>query len=372
MRKQFSVILLFFQLIFFTLQAQEKRLSLENSVLGRYREFNPANITGLKWIKNLDSYSWINNNSLWVQKAGNEKEESVLQLDDLNPILASKGFPPFRKLENVSWIAENQILLLDGDNWIVFNIKAKTIVYSIKRPEKSENEFFSEEARALAFTIDKNVYFTDSSGNLVQLSHDPDRNYVNGKTVSRNEFGINKGIFWSPAGNFLAFYRKDESRVGDYPIINIDTRIETVHLTKYPMAGMPSERISLGVYNIKQKSLVYIENDSASDKYLTCISWSPDEKYIFIAVLNRAQNHMWLNKYDAVTGMKIKTLFEEENPKYVEPNATLLFRIMVILSGSAREMGTGIFIYMILKEDSCGKLQRVHGWRRDLLGSCLI
>ncbi|HNW53925.1 MAG TPA: DPP IV N-terminal domain-containing protein, partial [Bacteroidales bacterium] len=54
-------------------------------------------------------------------------------------------------------------------------------------------------------------------------------------------------------------------------------------------------------------------------QYLTNGSWSPDEKYIFIAVLNRDQNHMWLNKYDAVTGAFVKTLFEETDNEYVEP-----------------------------------------------------
>lgn len=325
MRKQSAILLILSQLILINLSAQDKILNLENAILGRYREFNPENINGLQWRKNLDSYSWIKNNTLLIQKVGNEKEESALQLDDLNSVLASKGYLPIRKLENIKWLSEIEILLSDENNWLVFNIRSKTIVYAIKCPDNSENEFFSEKARALAFTKDNNVYFKDSSGNQVQLSHDSDKNFVNGHIVSRNEFGINRGIFWSPEGNFLAFYHKDESHVSDYPIINVDSRIETVHLTKYPMAGMPSERVSLGVYNLQQKSLVYIENDSSSDKYLTCISWSPDEKYIYIAILNRAQNHMWLNKYDANTGLKIKTLFEEENPKYVEPNAALEF-----------------------------------------------
>jgi dipeptidyl-peptidase-4 len=325
MKKRFAILLFFSQLFLVQLLAQEKTLSLENAILGRSKEFNPENLNGLQWVKNKDSYSWIKNSALIVQKAGSETEEAMLQLDEFNSVLTKSGYQPFRRFGNMSWISENKILFTERELWCVFNINEKTIDYSIRKPEKSENEAFSEQAKSLAFTIGNNIYFKDTSGSQIQLSHDDNKNFVNGKSVSRNEFGIKKGIFWSPAGNYIAYYRKDESRISDYPIMNIDTRIESVHMAKYPMAGMPSERVSLAVYDIKQKSMVYIENDSSSDKYLTCVSWSPDEKNIFIAVLNRAQNHMWLNKYDVQTGIKIKTLFEEENPKYVEPNSELEF-----------------------------------------------
>ncbi len=325
MRMHFTVLILLAQIIFYHLTAQEQSLSLVNAVLGRSKEFNPENLTSLQWRSKMESYSWIKDNTILSQNAGNDATESLLNLDDVNKVLVKAGFKPLSKFQNIKWISGNQLLLNDEEHWFEFNVKDKSLDFLVKTPEKSENADFSSEAKAIAYTLENNVYIRDSTGNQIAVSHDENRNFVNGKTVSRNEFGIKKGIFWSPRGNFMAFYRKDESRVADYPILNIDTRIETVHLSKYPMAGMPSERVSLGVYNLKQKSLMYLENDSASDKYLTCISWSPDEKYIYMAVLNRAQNHMWLNKYDALTGQKIKTLFEEENPKYFEPTAELEF-----------------------------------------------
>jgi dipeptidyl-peptidase-4 len=61
------------------------------------------------------------------------------------------------------------------------------------------------------------------------------------------------------------------------------------------------------------------------DHYLTCVTWSPDQKYIYIAILNRGQDHLLLNKYDAATGEKVRTLFEESDPKYVHPTHSLAF-----------------------------------------------
>ena len=65
-------------------------------------------------------------------------------------------------------------------------------------------------------------------------------NIVLGESVHRNEFGINGGLFWSPKGNRLAFYRMDQSMVVDYPIVNTKAREAEVRNIKYPMAGMKS------------------------------------------------------------------------------------------------------------------------------------
>jgi dipeptidyl-peptidase-4 len=70
---------------------------------------------------------------------------------------------------------------------------------------------------------------------------------------------------------------------------------------------------------------ITIQTTGDKEQYLTNVSWSADEKYVLIAIVNRAQNHMWLNKYDAKTGAFIKTLFEEQNKKYVEPEHPAVF-----------------------------------------------
>jgi dipeptidyl-peptidase-4 len=139
------------------------------------------------------------------------------------------------------------------------------------------------------------------------------------------EFGISKGIFWSNSGKLLAFYRMDQSMVADYPIIDWTTRPAHNVNIKYPMAGDKSHQVTLGVYNAETKNVVYIKTGEPVEQYLTNIAWSPDDKYVYIAVLNREQNHMKLNQYDGVTGDFVKTLFEEKDDKYVEPLVPMLF-----------------------------------------------
>jgi dipeptidyl-peptidase-4 len=91
------------------------------------------------------------------------------------------------------------------------------------------------------------------------------------------------------------------------------------------MAGMTSEEVTLGVYHLKKDITVFMKTGDPKDQYLTSITWGPEGNFIYIGVLNRDQNHLKLNKYDATTGDYVSTLFEEKNDKYVEPEHPLYF-----------------------------------------------
>ena len=147
-----------------------------------------------------------------------------------------------------------------------------------------------------------------------------------GEYVSRNEFGIDGGTFWSPDNRKLAFYRKDESKVTSFPLLDITTRTGSLKEIKYPMAGMDSENVQLGIFDVATGETVYAAvDDFGYDRYLTNITWSPDGDMIYIQVLDRSQKHLKLNAYSAQTGDFIKTILTEDNEKYVEPFDPLYF-----------------------------------------------
>ena len=175
-----------------------------------------------------------------------------------------------------------------------------------------------------AYAKGKSLYINDGKETCVSESENPQITY--GQTVSRNEFGINGGIFWSPKGTKLAFYRKDESRVTDFPLLDISSRTGTLMSIKYPMNGMESEEIKLGIYDLESGKTVWCDvTDFGYDRYLCNISWSPDDKYVFIQVLDRAQKHMNFNMYRACDGSFVRTLFSEQDERYVEPSDPVWF-----------------------------------------------
>jgi len=180
--------------------------------------------------------------------------------------------------------------------------------------------------KPLAFTKGNNLYWRDASGTEHAITSYEDKNIVCGSTVSRNEFGIDGGIFISPDSTKIAFYRKDESKVTSFPLLDITTRTGSLREIKYPMNGMASEVVSLGVFDIAEGTTVWMDvTDFDDDRYLTNITWGPDNATIYIQVLDRSQKHVHLNSYDASTGRFIKTILTEENSRFVEPQWPIFF-----------------------------------------------
>jgi len=143
---------------------------------------------------------------------------------------------------------------------------------------------------------------------------------VYGESVSRNEFGIDGGLFPAPDGRKLAFFRKDETRVTKFPLLDISTRTGSLQEIRYPMNGMASEHISLGVYDSESGKTIYLDvNDFDEERYLTNIAWTPDSRQIWIQVVDRAQHTMHLNSYSAATGHLIRRILSEENDAWIEP-----------------------------------------------------
>ncbi|MCR5003642.1 MAG: DPP IV N-terminal domain-containing protein, partial [Bacteroidales bacterium] len=198
-------------------------------------------------------------------------------------------------------------------------------VYPRRYKSPSRTKFETPEGYYVC-DLGQKLTISDKNGDYRVVAESQDGNISFGSSVSRNEFGINNGIFWSPSGKRLAFYRKDESLVTTFPLLNIGSRTGTLVEIKYPMAGMESERISLGIYDIDLRSTVYVKvEDFKDDRYLTNVSWSPDDKYVFIQVLDRSQKHMRLNMYRADNGEFVRTILTEDNSKYVEPQDPLYF-----------------------------------------------
>ena len=199
-------------------------------------------------------------------------------------------------------------------------IEGETVDLDANKRTKHEGELeFCKASGAVAFLKDNNLWVAEADGKEHQLSFDGSREIVYGQSVHREEFGIYKGTFWSPDGQQLAFYRMDQSMVADYPQVNTFEREATLAPDKYPMAGMTSHKVTVGIFSLQTGKTIYLDLGDPTDRYFTNICWSPDGKILYLYELNRDQNHTTLDAYDTATGRKIKTLREEFSDKYVEP-----------------------------------------------------
>lgn len=222
---------------------------------------------------------------------------------------------------NVSfpWADRKQMLITLPAKYIVYDWEKNTVLSTRSIQAKGGNKDYCITTGNVAYTIDNNLYVND-----IAVTNEPD-GIVCGQSVHRNEFGISKGTFWSPQGTLLAFYRMDERMVTEYPLVDITTRIAQLNNIRYPMAGMTSHQVTVGIYHPADGSIVYLQAGDPTDRYFTNISWAPDEKSLYLIEVNRDQNHAKLCQYDAATGQLMATLFEETNPKYVEPDHPIVF-----------------------------------------------
>ena len=247
-------------------------------------------------------------------------QDKLLQWDqlmdrDLYPQREMRAFTFVPGTDKVMYLKDTAYLLFDGKKERAMTAAERTQFRNLTRPEREERVELKE----------GNLYVDDK---LVERGDG--YNIVLGESVHRNEFGIDGGLFWSPKQSKLAFYRMDQSMVVDYPLVNTKARETEPKPIKYPMAGMKSHWVTVGVYDVASWKLIYLNTARDTtvherEMYLTNIAWSPDEQYVYIAKVNREQNHMWLEQYDAATGAFMKVLFEETNPRYVEPCEPMMF-----------------------------------------------
>ena len=303
----------------FDLSAQKKVLTMEEAVMG-YHLYPRSKY--IQWQGDKNQLTYLDREGLMSESVDKGEKKVLRTVAELNKILGAelKGFP------NFSWLDANTLVIARQGTVYHIDVVKKQVKQKFTFPKGAANETYSKASNRYAYTIGNNLYYMDERGNSYTVTADEDKNIVNGQVVSRNEFGITGGIFWSPDGKKLGFYRKDESQVTNFPLLDINTRTGELKEIKYPMAGMKSELVSLGVYDIASAKTIFLDvNDFGREQYLTGITWAPESDMVYIQVLNRGQNHMRLNKYDASTGKFIATLFEEKSNTYVEPQSGLVF-----------------------------------------------
>ena len=339
MKRVFLLVCLFCMTATASFAQEKKSYTLEDVIPGGNNYFNlvPKNIPGLQWWGDVCVRTDVEN--IVTINVRNGKETVLVTLDEVNEALLNgeKPFQPTQELKqlrtlmgaSLPWGDQKVITFRQGNYMIWYDFGQKKISNLFRLNEKAANLDFCKENGYVAYTVGSNLCIAHEGEKDLQINPDEKKadpmDIVYGQAVHRNEFGIYKGTFWSPKGNCLAFYRMDQSMVTAYPQVNTTTRIATLEPDKYPMAGMTSHKVTVGVYHIQSGKTIYLQAGDPTDRYFTNISWSPDEKSIYVIELNRDQNHSQLVRYNAETGAKEAMLFEETHPKYVEPQHPIVF-----------------------------------------------
>ena len=320
--------------VFAGLVAQaQNNLTIEEATLPAQRGFATQTIYGAQWRTNSEiSYIDSSFRGLSAKSINETNVEKIVNTTDLETALSeslnesvSLRMIPF----DYHW--ENDVefsFTYQGENhkhFVVYHIETKKITKNIPFIAAATEEIVAPNKNFIAYLNNNNIELALSSGEVVQVTNDDD-GIVNGSSnTHRQEFGIDRGMWISPDGTKLLFYKKDERMVSAYPLVDFGTRIAEHKPFKYPMAGMKSEEVSLHIYDIEKQTTTQLQIAGDKEQFLTMPTWSPDSKSVYVGVLNRGQDHLKLQRYFAHNGTFDKQLFEEKSTTYVEPSQPLKF-----------------------------------------------
>ncbi|MFO0484411.1 MAG: DPP IV N-terminal domain-containing protein [Sphingobacteriia bacterium] len=303
------------------LPAQSNRMQLPDIF---NPQLYPRGLSQLGWRADTDAYSYQQGDSLlWymaTDKAVPGKPAGTLSLAQLNAARKGKAMP---NLPVLSWLDAQRLQFSFQDTLWVYDLTTQALRF-VNTVPAAEQPDLHPQTLAYAYVDGADLYIQEA-GQARNLTQNQLEGVSYGRAAHRQEFGITKGTFWSPRGSLLAFYRMDERPVSDMPMIDITQTPALNKPFKYPMAGQATQLVTVGVYALKSGQTVYLQTPDPKDTYLTNISWDPEERYVYIAELNRDQNHLQLVQYDARSGQRLRVLLEEREAKYVEPEHGPIF-----------------------------------------------
>ena len=172
---------------------------------------------------------------------------------------------------------------------------------------------FSPAGDKVAYVMDNNLHVVNlgAQGRDVQLTEEGKWNEViNGASdwVYEEEFGKDRGFFWSPDGKYIAFYRFDESEVKEFSMPIYGTLYPDPYTFKYPKAGEVNSEVSIRVVDVATGRKSVLTNVDG-DNYIPRIMWMGKTNDLMVMRMNRHQNTMELLGFD------LGVLAERGSPK---------------------------------------------------------
>ncbi|QQS32125.1 MAG: S9 family peptidase [Acidobacteriota bacterium] len=230
-----------------------------------------------------------------------------------------------------------------------FDVAGRVVKRLTNNKDEEKEADFSPDGKWVSFVRNNDLFVVEvATGNEKQLTRDGAEKIFNGYLVWVYEEelygrGNNRGYWWSPDSQRIAFLRLDESKVPKFVMANDIPIEQVVETTPYPKAGDPNPTVKLGIADINKTSFlpntsriprvgrnlpasvrrlgdavkfVDIDKYKPEDLLIARVAWTPDASSVVYQALNREQTFLDLNAAD-MDG-KAKKLLEEQTPAWVE------------------------------------------------------
>ena len=224
---------------------------------------------------------------------------------DETKVLITNGFESVYRHSGKS-----NVYVYDLRSGVLSRISNKKVMYATLSPD----------ATKVAYVSDNNLFYFDMLKKKdVQVTRDGAKNsIINGAVdwVYEEEFSMSRGFEWSPDGQFIAYYKFDESAVPYFSMDIYGKLYPDKETWKYPKAGEPNSKVDVYIHKIGKKKDVLCETGSANDQYLPRIKWM-STNFLSVQRLNRLQNKLEVLRFSYYFS-KPQIIYTEINHWYIE------------------------------------------------------
>jgi len=252
---------------------------------------------------------------------------------------------------------------------LLFTLGGNLYYYDLAKPAKdavveiSRSKDFASDATIspsgghIAYVRHQNLYAYDIANKREKpLTRDGGGPIKNGMAefIAQEEMDRSTGYWWSPDDRHMAFARVDETPVKVTERFEIAADDIATFAQRYPAAGGANVSVRLGVADVRNGAVTWIDLGPERDIYLARVDWLPDGKTLAIQRESRDQRRLDLLFADIDTGQSRVVLTETSNT-WIELHHELSFltRSREFIWASARDGFQHLYLY-----DYEGHLQR--------------
>lgn len=327
------LILVVFLVSFGGLIAQTQSVKLED--IFKNRNLYAKGIYGMQSLNDGERYLRLERDTLNIYSYKTGKKLDVMAVGkEINEKIEGEPI----SLYSYQLSADEKLLLLSSEeeaiyrhsskaNYYIWNIEKKEVT-KVVAGDKIQNPTFSPNGKKIAFVENNNLMIRDlEAQTTTQVTSDGKRNsIINGTTdwVYEEEFGFTDGFYWSPDGNYLAYYRFDESDVKEFQMTMYGDLYPEEYKFKYPKAGEANSLINIYIYDVTTGKVKPVNLGEETDIYVPRVRWSAQGNILAVYLMNRLQNQLEILAVNAANNTQ-SVLYKETNKYYIDINDDFIF-----------------------------------------------
>lgn len=227
------------------------------------------------------------------------------------------------------WADDSQAILIPASGALYYYSLADAKVEVLPTGEGFITDArLSPKGHFVSFVREQNLYVLNlETRQLTALTQDGGGAIKNAMAefVAQEEMDRMTGYWWAPDESAIAFTRIDESAVE--LVTRNEIYADGIKLTeqRYPYAGKNNVSIELGVVNIEDNNVRWIDIGQTPDSYLPRVKWLPDSQHVSFQWQSRDQQTLDL-RIAALNGSAAPTtVIKERSKAWVNLNNDLHF-----------------------------------------------